>query len=61
MNKTLLEWIEYNEEAEVLIREFDQDCNTCLICTYLFDTIETIEASLKVDLTNLKEKLIELK
>lgn len=56
-SKTLLDWVSEYPEAEAIIREYDHQCECCLLCQCLFDSIDSIEQTYHTDLQRLRERL----
>ena len=54
---TLLEIVEKYPESEDIIRKYDSQVDACLLCEYLFSTINEIEKERTVSLMELLNQL----
>lgn len=54
---TLLELIEKFPQLENKIRSYDEAAGCCLLCTCLFDRLETIEKERNIDFSDLYNRI----
>lgn len=53
----LLDLVEKHPESEGIVRQYDQAAGTCMLCHCLFDSIEKIESTYDIDLTQMINEL----
>jgi hypothetical protein len=53
----LLDLVEKHPESEDIVRQYDQAAGTCMLCHCLFDSIEKIESTYDIDLTQMINEL----
>ncbi len=54
---TLLDVVHTHPATEVVFRSYDAKAGACLLCTALFDSIETVAARHHIDLARLLDDL----
>lgn len=57
---TLLTFVEIFPSLEDDIRTYDEAAGCCLLCTCLFETLETIEKNKKIDFSKLIKQAEDL-
>ena len=48
-------------ETEEILRSYDEEIGTCLLCTYLFDSLESIADKHELDLEKMMNQLNAVK
>ena len=57
---SLLEIVETNPCSEEIIRQYDGEAGSCLLCNNLFDSLEDVARTYSLELTQILAKLEKL-
>lgn len=54
---SLLDWVDRFPETEDIVRKYDKRVGVCILCSCLFDSIDCIEKTYNVDLSEMLKEM----